>query len=155
MSEPGSPASSAKPRPPLDGFDLAIYPVRRRAAGTQVLAGLAPVIKIEDGRGGDVARYVPPTAGEADLHSSRSTGASARSRSAPHQDGQPSCDGPRLNAVFNNARDAGQARLTYEALKSSTARGHRALTDFGFHGPALPSPPTISSRYAGYMAGDG
>ena len=164
MTELGSPAASAKRRPPLD--DVRILAVSQFGAGpfgTQVLADLgAEVIKIEDpGVGGDVARYVPPFAGEADSPYFQSFNRGKRSitLNLRHPDGQAVLhDLVRVSdAVFNNARGdlPGKLGLTYEALKSVNPRVVCcALTGFGTTGPraAEPAYDYLIQGYAGYMA---
>ena len=164
MTEPGSPASSAKRRPPLDGVRiLAVSQFGAGPFGTQVLADLgAEVIKIEDpGVGGDVARYVPPFAGEADSPYFQSFNRGKRSitLNLRHPDGQAVLhDLVRVSdAVFNNARGdlPGKLGLTYEALKSVNPRVVCcALTGFGTTGPraAEPAYDYLIQGYAGYMA---
>ena len=164
MTEPGSPAASAKRRPPLDGVRiLAVSQFGAGPFGTQVLADLgAEVIKIEDpGVGGDVARYVPPFAGEADSPYFQSFNRGKRSitLNLRHPDGQAVFhDLVRVSdAVFNNARGdlPGKLGLTYEALKSVNPRVVCcALTGFGTTGPraAEPAYDYLIQGYAGYMA---
>ena len=164
MIEPGSPSASAKRRPPLDGVRiLAVSQFGAGPFGTQVLADLgAEVIKIEDpGVGGDVARYVPPFAGEADSPYFQSFNRGKRSitLNLRHPDGQAVLhDLVRVSdAVFNNTRGdlPGKLGLTYEALKSVNPRVVCcALTGFGTTGPraAEPAYDYLVQGYAGYMA---
>jgi crotonobetainyl-CoA:carnitine CoA-transferase CaiB-like acyl-CoA transferase len=164
MTEPGPPAASATRRPPLDGVRiLAVSQFGAGPFGTQVLADLgADVIKIEDpGVGGDVARYVPPFAGEADSPYFQSFNRGKRSitLNLRHPDGQAVLhDLVRVSdAVFNNARGdlPGKLGLTYEALKSVNPRVVCcALTGFGTTGPraAEPAYDYLIQGYAGYMA---
>src|SRR5262245_17720505 len=105
-------------RPPL--ADVRILAVSQFGAGpfgTQVLADLgADVIKIEDpGVGGDVARYVPPFAGEADSPYFQSFNRGKRSATINlrHPDGRAVFrDLVRVSdAVFNNVRGDLPAKL--------------------------------------------
>ena len=159
------PASVPVPRrPPLDGVRvIAVTQFGAGPFGTQVLADLgADIIKIEDpGVGGDVARYVPPFAGQADSPYFQSFNRGVRSvtLNLRHPDGQAVLhDLVRVSdAVFNNARGdlPGKLGLTYEALKSVNPRVVCcALTGFGTTGPraAEPAYDYLIQGYAGYMA---
>jgi crotonobetainyl-CoA:carnitine CoA-transferase CaiB-like acyl-CoA transferase len=151
-------------RPPLEGVRiLAVSQFGAGPFGTQVLADLgAEVIKIEDpGVGGDVSRYVPPFAGEADspYFQSFTRGYRSLSLNLRHPDGQAVLhDLVRVSdAVFNNARGdlPGKLGLTYEALKVVNPRVVCcSLTGFGTSGPraAEPAYDYLIQGYAGYMS---
>jgi crotonobetainyl-CoA:carnitine CoA-transferase CaiB-like acyl-CoA transferase len=152
------------PRPPLEGVRiLAVSQFGAGPFGTQHLADLgADIIKIEDpGVGGDVARYVPPFAGEADSPYFQSFNRGKRSitLNLRHPDGQAVFhDLVRVSdAVFNNARGDLPAKLglTYAALKDVNPRVVCcALTGFGTTGPRAGEPAYdyLIQGYAGYMA---
>src|SRR6185436_6934573 len=164
MTEPGSPASSAKRRPPLDGVRiLAVSQFGAGPFGTQVLADLgAQVIKIEDpGPGGDVSRYVHPFAGDGDslFFQSFNRGTQSVVVNLQHAEGQAVLhDLVRVSdAVFNNCRGDLPARLglTYAALWPVNPRVvGSALTGFGTTGPraAEPAFDYLIQGYAGYLA---
>jgi crotonobetainyl-CoA:carnitine CoA-transferase CaiB-like acyl-CoA transferase len=131
--------------------------------GTQMLADLgADVIKIEDPAvGGDVARYVPPFAGDADSPYFQSFNRGKRSLTLDlrHPDGQAVFrDLVRVSdAVFNNARGDLPAKLglTYAALRDVNPRVVCcALTGFGTTGPRAGEPAYdyLIQGYAGYMS---
>lgn len=159
-----SAATPTPRRPPLAGVRiLAVSQFGAGPFGTQVLADLgAEVIKIEDpGVGGDVARYVPPFAGEADspYFQSFNRGVKSITINLRHPDGQAVFhDLVRVSdAVFNNARGdlPGKLGLTYEALRTVNPRVVCcALTGFGTTGPraAEPAYDYLIQGYAGYMA---
>jgi crotonobetainyl-CoA:carnitine CoA-transferase CaiB-like acyl-CoA transferase len=152
------------PRPPLEGVRiLAVSQFGAGPFGTQHLADLgADIIKIEDpGVGGDVARYVPPFAGEADSPYFQSFNRGKRSiaLNLRHPDGQAVFhDLVRVSdAVFNNARGDLPAKLglTYAALRDVNPRVVCcALTGFGTTGPRAGEPAYdyLIQGYAGYMA---
>ena len=151
-------------RPPLAGVRiLAVSQFGAGPFGTQVLADLgAEVIKIEDpGVGGDVARYVPPFAGEADSPYFQSFNRGKRSIALNllHPDGQAVFrDLVKVaDAVFNNVRGdlPGKLGLTYEALAAVNPRVVCcSLSGFGTTGPraAEPAYDYLIQGYAGYMA---
>ncbi len=157
-------ASAQGRRPPLEGLRvLAVSQFGAGPFGTQVLADLgADIIKIEDpGVGGDVSRYVPPFAGEADSPYFQSFNRGKRSiaLNLRHADGQAVFrDLVRVSdAVFNNARGDLPAKLglTYEALRDVNPRVVCcSLTGFGTTGPraAEPAYDYLIQGYAGYMA---
>jgi crotonobetainyl-CoA:carnitine CoA-transferase CaiB-like acyl-CoA transferase len=151
-------------RAPLEGVRiLAVSQFGAGPFGTQVLADLgAEVIKIEDpGVGGDVSRYVPPFAGEADspYFQSFNRGKRSLTLNLRHPDGQAVLhDLVRVSdAVFNNARGdlPGKLGLTYEALKAVNPKVVCcSLTGFGTTGPraAEPAYDYLIQGYAGYMS---
>ncbi len=159
-----SPEPSPHGRPPLDGVRiLAVSQFGAGPFGTQVLADLgADIVKIEDPAvGGDIARYIPPFAGEADSPYFQSFNRGKRSVAINlrHPDGQAVFhDLVRVaDAVFNNARGdlPGKLGLTYEALKAVNPRiVCCSLTGFGTTGPraAEPAYDYLIQGYAGYMS---
>src|ERR1051326_2737742 len=151
------------PGRPLEG--VRILAVSQFGAGpfaTSLLADLgADVVKIEDPRGGDSARYVSPTsAGTDDLYF-QSFNRNKRSVAIDLGDPRGSAVFRRLvpsaRAVYNNLRGDLPARLglTYEALKDVNPRlVCCSLSGFGRTGPrsAQPGYDNLIQALAGYMA---
>jgi crotonobetainyl-CoA:carnitine CoA-transferase CaiB-like acyl-CoA transferase len=150
--------------PPLHG--IRIIAVSQFGAGpfaTMMLADLgAEVIKIEDpSSGGDVARYVPPTAADSDSlyfqslnRGTKSITLNLRSESGREVFRQLVA---KSDAVFNNLRGdlSDRLGLTYEALKViNPAIVTCSLSGFGRTGPraAEPGYDALVQAYAGYMA---
>ncbi|MDA0677460.1 MAG: CoA transferase [Chloroflexi bacterium] len=150
--------------PPLNG--IRIIAISQFGAGpfaTMMLADLgAEVIKIEDpSSGGDIARYVPPTATDSDSlyfqslnRGKKSITLNLRSESGHDIFRQLVA---KSDAVFNNLRGDLPDRLglTYEALKAiNPAVVTCSLSGFGRTGPraAEPGYDALVQAYAGYMA---
>ena len=149
---------------PLEGVRIvALSQFGAGPFGTAVLADLgAEVIKVEDPEsGGDVARYVPPFAIEADSlyfqafnRGKKSIGINLR-----HPDGRAVFhDLVRVSDIAcNNLRgdQPGKLGLTYEHLKDVNPRiVCGSLSGFGLTGPRAAAPgydPLMQAR-AGYMA---
>src|SRR6185312_9793190 len=150
MTELGSPAATAKRRPPLDGVRiLAVSQFGAGPFGTQVLADLgAEIIKIEDPNvGGDVSRYVPPYLAEQDslYFQSFNRGKKSVTINLRHPDGQSVFrDLVRVSdAVFNNVRGDQPEKLglTYEQLRDVNPRVVCcSLTGYGRTGPRAAEP---------------
>lgn len=151
-------------KPPLDG--IRIIALSQFGAGpfaTMMLADLgAEVIKIEDpGSGGDVARYVPPTASEADslYFQSFNRGKKSVTLNLRIDAGRKVFEQlvAKSDAVFNNLRGDLPDRLglTYKVLKDiNPAIVTCSLSGFGRTGPraAEPGYDALVQAYAGYMA---
>jgi len=151
------------PGRPLEG--VRILAVSQFGAGpfaTSLLADLgADVVKIEDPRGGDSARYVSPTSGGTDDLYFQSFNRNKRSVAIDLGDPRGSAVFRRLvpsaRAVYNNLRGDLPARLglTYEALKDVNPRlVCCSLSGFGRTGPrsAQPGYDNLIQALAGYMA---
>jgi crotonobetainyl-CoA:carnitine CoA-transferase CaiB-like acyl-CoA transferase len=150
--------------PPLHGIrSIAISQFGAGPFATMMLADLgAEVIKIEDpSSGGDVARYVPPTATETDSlyfqslnRGKKSITLNLRSESGREVFRQLV---EKSDAVFNNLRGDLPDRLglTYEVLKAvNPAIVTCSLSGFGRTGPraAEPGYDALVQAYAGYMS---
>ncbi len=156
----GAPA----PRPPLHGLRvLAVDQFGAGPYGTTVLADLgAEVLKIEDpGVGGDVSRYVPPYAGDADslYFQSLNRGKQSLTLDLKHPAGRAVFhDLVRVShAVYCNLRGDQPKRLglTYETLGAvNPAIVCCSLSGYGTTGPraAEPALDYLIQGWAGFMA---
>lgn len=159
-----SASSSPAQRLPLEG--VRILAVSQFGAGpfaTTLLADLgADVVKIEEPRGGDSARYTPPlTIGEGDSLYFQSLNRNKRSVALDLQDPRGQEIFRRMvasaHAVFTNVRGDLPARLglTYEALAPVNPKiVCCALSGFGTTGPrrAEPGYDNLMQARAAFMA---